>query len=483
MKKLFLFVAAIVLSVAAHAFELSMEKQGIRVNVTADNTDISDLFGDGKVSVAFEANNQAVVVTMTNDTLSATSSNPLIYFEGGGTYQNIILNIAGNCKLDAVGNAIWIKNATMYVNSSSPNAKLDISSEVVPVHMQEFADLYLGRIAEHDFIINIKTTSTTYPLFYGNGSSTQRLFIYYAHANIATTGNNLITQDIDRLTVLGSLSDNVYVKDDKDFYKNDAPYKGSFSITAPYPIRLAYSDHITPANADDVPHAALKNGKISYDKATKTLTLDNVQFEKHLSFYIPNVTVYLKGNNVLSNVDKSSVNQLDFIGTGATINGDKNATLTIQCEESSNGISVRGALTIGDFEVLSIKKAKKGLLCDQRIKTSTNILTIQSTPVQVSAAKENAVIGFNNLVITNPNLYLADGLKYDTNQRQLLTAGNDPAKEMVMEYDPGLFISNPQAADEPRTNKVFINGHLYIRDGDHLYDAQGKMIHNGILSE
>ena len=476
MKKLFLLVAATVFSIAAHAFYLSMENRDATgevkptVDINSADADIPDLFGDGKVSVAFEGNNQAVVVTMTDATLTSTNSNPVIYFKGEGTYQWLILNISGHCTLNAVNNAIRLEHATMYVCSSAPNAKLDINSNAIPVHMQDFADLYIGRIVEHDFSVNIKTTSSDQPVFYGAGTNNQRLYIYYANVSITTTGNNLIAQDLEALTVLGSMSNNVYVASNT-FYKDGSSYKGSFSITAPYPIRLAYTDHITAENADNVTHAALKKGKISYDKATKTLTLDNVQFEKHITFYTPNVTVYLKGENIISNAANDPDSRLGFIGADATINGDKDATLTILCEEKSNGITACGALTIGDFDEMYVKKAKKALCCEQRHKNSTNLLTVQSTPVQVSGSTENAVIGFDNMAFTNPALHFIGGHKYDTENRLLLTDENDPAKQMHLGYDTyfffyGIPVNARNAADIP------VSG----ADGKASYDASSKTL-------
>jgi len=477
MKKLFLFVAATVLSVTAHAFDLSMENRDATgevkptVDINSDEADIPDLFGDGKVSVVFEAENQAVVVTMTDATLTSTTSNPVIYFGGGGTYQWLILNVAGHCTLNAVNNAIRLENATMYICSSTPNAKLDINSQAIPVHMQNFADLYIGRIVEHDFSINITTTSSDQPVFYGAGSLSQRLYIYYANLSITTTGNNLITQDIEYLTVLGSISNNVYVYDNKEFYKDGSSYKGSFSITAPYPIRLSYSDHITAENADNVTHAALKKGKISYDKASKTLTLDNVQFEKHITFYTPNVTVYLRGENIISNAANDPDSRLGFIGKDAAINGEKDATLTILCEEKSNGITACGALTIGDFDEMYVKKAKKAFFCEQRHKNSTNLLTVQSTPIQVSGSTENAVIGFDNMAFTNPALHFIGGHKYDAENHLLLTDTDDPAKQMHLGYDTyfffyGIPVNARNAAD------ISVAG----ADGKASYDASTKTL-------
>ena len=476
MKKLFLLVTATVFSIAAHAFYLSMENRDATgevkptVDINSADADIPDLFGDGKVSVAFEGNNQAVVVTMTDATLTSTNSNPVIYFKGEGTYQWLILNISGHCTLNAVNNAIRLEHATMYVCSSTPNAKLDINSNAIPVHMQDFADLYIGRIVEHDFSINIVTTSTDQPVFYGAGTNNQRLYIYYANVSITTTGNNLIAQDLEALTVLGFMSNNVYVASNT-FYKDSSPYKGSFSITAPYPIRLAYTDHITAENADNVTHAALKKGKISYDKATKTLTLDNVQFEKHITFYTPNVTVYLKGENIISNAANDPDSRLGFIGKDAAINGEKDATLTILCEEKSNGITACGALTIGDFDEMYVKKAKKAFFCEQRHKNSTNLLTVQSTPIQVSGSTENAVIGFDNMAFTNPALHFIGGHKYDTENRLLLTDENDPAKQMHLGYDTyfffyGMPVNARNAADIP------VSG----ASGKASYDASSKTL-------
>ena len=62
MRKIFLFVAALAMTMTAKAFELTVQNSNLSKNesITAN---LNDVFVDGKVSAEFESDNKRIILT------------------------------------------------------------------------------------------------------------------------------------------------------------------------------------------------------------------------------------------------------------------------------------------------------------------------------------------------------------------------------------------------------------------------------------
>ncbi|MBO4250418.1 MAG: hypothetical protein J5884_04085 [Paludibacteraceae bacterium] len=480
MRKIFLSLFALCTAVAANAFTLRMQNVDAsdpdrrNVDVTADENDV---FGDGKVAVHFDSENKEIKVTFDNASLKGTNAQEVFRFEGDANYYSATVYLKGtNSIASSAGKCLYVQNGTLSFVAKSQNAVLNISGTSIIAQLQDNACLVLGSAYHEIFDVNITTSSSNQPVFYGAGVGIQSLQTGLANVNIQTTGNNQLTLDLEGVTTIGKLSNDVVIFGDKEFRKDGNPYKGNLTITSPYPVRIKY-DYINPDNAADFKPAGLTNGKISYNPATKTLTLDDVQLNSDILIMTSDATVYCKNSNTISNPGKENLPRIS-LGENGKITGDEDAYLTIYCGGECSAIDADGNLEISGLKKLDTYAAANAI--EGNASALENVLKI-GCPMQLYC-KEYAkpVYGFSNIIVSDPDLALSASSEvfvYNTSERAFVDK-NDPAiyaEYIAYEYPTYLtFYEYPvnaknmtdikiagaegKASYDKATNKLTLNG-------------------------
>ena len=430
MRKIFLSLFALTVAVAANAFTLRMQNVDApdptktNVDVTAD---VNDVFGDGKVAVHFDSENKTIEITFDNASLKGTNAQEVFRFDGDVDYNKIIVHMKGtNSIVSTAGKPIYVMNSSVIFNADSKNAVLNVSGSSIIAQLQNNANLAFGMEGEI-FDLNITTTSSNQPVFYGAGGSgyDQNLFMYFVNVNFTTTGNNQLTLDLEGLTAIGKLSNNVVVASDKEFQKDGNPYKGDLAITAPYPVMINDA-YIFPDNAADFKPTGLSNGKISYDPAKKVLTLDDVSLGGYIIMPTTGATIYCKNSITINNPGKENLPRIS-LGENGKITGDEDASLTLYCSGECSAIDADGNLEISGLKKLETYAAAHAI--EGNASALENVLKI-GCPMQLYC-KEYAkpVYGFSNIIVSDLDLALSASSEvfvYNTSERAFVDKA-DPA--------------------------------------------------------
>lgn len=446
MRKFFLFFAALMMSVAANAFTLTLQNSDLGKNESV-TSDSEDVFGDGKVSVHTDYINNTVLLTLNEASIKSTNAQTPLIFKKDADYQILKIMVKGHCSIESsIGRGIDIEEGgQIYIVSEGSNAILDINSKYAAVNMKQDVALFLGNQFGEALDINLTINDETgnNPLFLGSGGSyVQRIVFFFANVKMTVANNNPLLYDIEFVEDYKShrLSDGVVLKDNK-FKKNDAEYKGNLTLTAPYDLKFD-DTYIFPDEADDIKKvmSSITGGKVSYDHSKRTLTLYEAKVPYSIYSGYDNFTVYLKGFNNINPSSSANTNaRLWFNGDHGTLTGDADAILTISCGGKSDAIYALGGLEIKSFKSLITYAAKDGIVGNTTMLPATNILKI-SVPIQINCATDAIPVkNFDELVVTNSYLQLSKTsqvFEYSIGQRMFVRKDNNlvPADFIVYEY-------------------------------------------------
>ena len=480
MRKIFLSLAALTIAVAANAFTLQFNN-GTPINITSavDNADV--LEDGGSVAVAFDAANKTINVTFDNATLQSEVNGELFYFNYDENYTNVEVTLKGKNYL--IGDGQWTKpikidgpydGGTVYAHlmfhSGGPGAELNISGKTMLVQMNYNSKMTFGSTFEIPIQLNITSTSENQKIFYGAcGVDDSVELMLYCDLNIKTTGNNQIV-GLDGGSGPGKLKLGDYYKirtdgvsvENNTFVKDGNPYKGDFVLVNACPIVVGTERVYTD---EECKPAGLKAGKISLDKATGSLILDNVELSDNMVGMISEVTIYLKGNNVMNNPDESTEARIAILAGTVKIAGEESAKLTIDGNNKCAGVGLLAHVEIGDFGKLTIKNVTKGII-------GADVLTLNNTPMDIKSAS-GAITNFNNIVEAGSGMEWSPAATYNTTTKALEDADGNTLNNVI--YSKATAI-HQVVNDKVASGKFIRNGQLYIlRDGK-TFTATGQEV-------
>ena len=394
MKKLFFLMSALLIAVAANAFELRFQGND-KHEVITTATDNSDVLGDGKVSVSF--NNSSVYVSLKDAELTTGNYQAVLGFEGDNTYKYLYIAINGDCS--AKGPAPFaFKKCNVFIQSENPTDVLNVESESIVFNLQDVT-LIIGNVITDAFTLNIKTTATGgNAVFYGStGIDTYEALIFgFVNASITNANSVPLTANLEGLSANSlKLSDGVVIDDTNYIFQKDgSEYTGSLTMSAPYLISVG-NDYLFPGDEANFKPAGLKNGTITYDATNKKLTLEDARLEDFLYTSIEGIMVYLKGYNVIQNPEKDPRTRLILGGKDSKLSGEENASLIIYCNSEAyvNGISADYGLEISDFKSITIYDPQIGIYGYEQ--EGSNNLIIRETGIILNNVKASAIAGFD----------------------------------------------------------------------------------------
>lgn len=403
MRKIFLSLAALTIAVAANAFTLQMQNSDLHINKSITSAaDDPDFFGDGKVQVTFDATNKTVDIYFENATIKATNSQDVFYFLADDNFHSVKIHLLGKNYIIGDGGSstpIRIADAALYFISDDPaNTSLDIAGKTVICQMNGNSGVQFGNAYGDQFPIKITTTSADQPVF--NGSGTMDMLVFDSDMEITASANNIIAQGIALVWLERSeiRTEGVTVKSDyTTFEKNGNPYAGNLKIVAPYGVKVGdtwmFPDkEFTPAE--------IKAGSVTYNKAERTLTLNDATIDGTLQVWGDNFVMHLKGGNTIKNSAATPDNRIAFHGVHSVMEGDKDADLDIYCNSYAQGIYAEKGLEIGDFARLSIYAATKGIV-GYLGADPNDMLTLTTTPMDLYTST-SAISEFESLSISSP---------------------------------------------------------------------------------
>lgn len=478
MRKVLLSLLALMTAVAANAFSLRFVNSDLNKNeIISSAVDNPDVLGDGKVSVTFDVTNKTINITMDNATLKSTNAQNVFEVEGDSDYKKCYLNLIGENHIIGASNSstpIRIQNTALSIQAEDPvNTSLYLEGNTVIVNLTASTaetSLVFGPITETAFDLYVTTHSTNQPVFLGNGTKGSQIGFGLCNLYLTASSANQVTMDLSFLLILGSIQEEgVSIGNNNTFVKDGNPYAGNLTILYPLPVRVN-NTWMYPNEAEDFKPEGLKKGKISYDKYSRTLTLDNVELDNNLMLGASNMTVYLKGNNTLTNPD-TKTNMLTIYGNG-TIKGDTDANLTIYCKSTAKGIYAINGLTIEDFNSLEIYAATIALAGNTASGLDDNKLRITTTPMQLIGS-EAVIKDFYDISISSTELEWSAEAEYDKSKKVLMDPADDEniIKSISLRYPVLLSFCDVDVTERNKENIVIPN-----TSGQAKYDATRKVL-------
>jgi len=413
MRKFFLSFLALTMSMSASAFYLRMQQKDVVKEISDDSQNYLDLFNNGAVDVLFYGS--TVHVILHEASLFATTDNPGIPF----VFQN------GNLSIELKGdyNHIYqrddwnsnpimaLHNCNVEVISSSRDTYLSLQNEGdgVGIEMTGNTTLNIGNIRKDAFSFSINTIDR--PCIKGATSGKQVLNVYSVSVGLSTVDKHSGLGDVPTLYL-----DEINLKYNqplkypirlngaefwvwnKELDMFDEPYKGNMGIPAPYAIFFG-DEPMFEKDADEFEPSSLveefgKKGKISYDEASNTLTLEDAIIDGFLLIDYDNFTLNLKGDNYFRNSDNNTTTRIIFYGKNVTITGEEDAELTVKGASKSDGIYAAGGLKLADFKKLVTVDALNGIVGNKNATAAENVL---HTNAELSlTAKNKAIKDFSN---------------------------------------------------------------------------------------
>lgn len=474
MRKIFLSLAALTIAVAANAFTLKFNNGDKTISITSA-VDNPDVLGDGgSVAVTFDAAKKAIKLTFDNATLQSDVNGELFYFKyEDADYKDVYVTLKGKNYLTGTGRYTkpirfdgpysgGTTYAHLYFNSGSPDAELNISGQTMLIQMDYNAKMTFGSTFEIPIQLNITSTSENQKIFYGScGKDDSVELQLFCNLNITTTGNNQIV-GLDGGTGPGKLTLGSFCKirtegvsvGDNTFVKDEAPYKGNLVLVNACPIAVGKDRVYTD---EEFKPAGLKSGKISFDKATTSLILDNVELSDYIVAMIPELTISLKGDNVMNNPGESTDSRISILANNLKITGEKSAKLTIDGNAKCGAMTLLSNAEIGDFGKLTIKNVTKGIFG-----ASSTVLTLNKTPMDIKTT-DGAILGFDNIVMAVSGMKWSPEATYNATAKELQDGDGNLLKEVALTSPTSI---NQVVNSNAVGSKFIRNGQLYIlRDG------------------
>jgi hypothetical protein len=480
MRKIFLFFAALTIAVAANAFTLHFNNEGKNFTITSavDNLDV--LEDGGSVAVVFDAENKTINVTFVNATLKSDVNGELLYFKYDESYTDVKVKLIGKNYL--IGEGQWTQPikidgpvgggkvfAHLTFEAGAPGSELNISGKSILIQFNYNSKMTFGNL----LTVNITSTSENQAVFYGScGNDDSGELWLYCSLNVKTTGNNQIFMKGGsgpaylKIDTYGKIrTEGVTVKDNT-FVKDDAPYKGDLVYVYSVPIAIGNAGEVNTYVYPDeeCKPAGLKSGTITFDMATYVLTLDNVDLDKSIAAMIDDFTIYLKGNNIISNSNSKMDPRISVMGYNFKLAGESDATLTIDGNNVCDGLFPFAGLEIDNFGKLTIKNANNGITGNGG-KNAEDVLKLHETPMDIQSAN-GAIVDFGNIVLLTNYMKWSPAASYNPTTYALEDEEGNILNDVVYSKVTAI---DQVVNDKVASGKFIRNGQLYIlRDGKTL---------------
>ena len=407
---------------------------------------------------------------LNNATVSTTKDNADgIYFSHDDDYSALVISLNGVNHITTTGrDASAICIAGDYARLEiCPEADSYLDSLYIDTHLHAImlngkkSQLMFGNLDNLSWTLFAKCG--TEPLY--SNENDAEIILYNTTLDLLTDNSNPIVRNFKSFDWTKSPMPIVtlveYVFEDGQLKSSGKEVTGALVMIAPLPIAIN-NEWMYPGEINDFrPEGINKKAQISYNVAQRILTFENVQMEGTLQTYIPDLKLYLKGDNVFSkNVDFDN-DIFYFRGSNAKICGDANATLEIDGGNAVNGIGVNRGLEINDIDKLTIKNANMNAFWGLKWNADegfVNNLVINS-PIEVASTK-TVFYGFNNTTWANYLIPKPADVTYNTSSKKLVNAsGQDVTnfKLMTMVGIESVSTRNSQAA------KYILNGQVLIQ--------------------
>ena len=426
MKKFFTFAALLLVSVSMNAviFRMSLRNADAAdadkryVQISESNPDV---FGDGKVSVVVDEEYQSILLTLDNASLASTDNESVIMFDGHAEYY-LNVKLKGHCTLESRGQGapvIYLERGDMQFYGE-PGVVLDVKGKFHLAQLQGDAYLSFGHRYQQPFTVNFTKEGEDHVIFAGADMKAKEQLVAFTNVNVNITcpaGTEKLAWLLESISTNGKLSDGVVIdesdENDVTFKKDGELYGGNLSITAPMLLAIGSTWVQESDDLSDIQSKNLNKGKISYDKATNTLTLEGVDMDRRIYCGYDNCTIYLKGDNNFSDTYPSEA-WLLLRGDNNIITGDADATATFYCHSRCEAISSDGALEINGIQGITAFAAENGILC--RVEAKEDDVLKLAAPIEMQCAEGGTpVLGFADVVITDPELQLSQYTLFNFN--------------------------------------------------------------------
>lgn len=463
-----LSLLALILAVSTTIFAKDYPLYVAGIQVTDDNRE--DILPGVKMDDPKMGN--LLHLHLNNASISTTGDNiDAIYFDDNSDYAFLVISLNGVNRLTTTG-----RDASAICVTGN-NKRLDICPE-----SDSYSDSLYIETHLHAIMLNGKGNS----IMFGNlddlswtllaKCGTEPLYSYENDAEIILYN-----------TTLALLTDNSYsiVRNFKSFDWTKSPMPivtlieyvfedgklksvssgkevtGALWMIAPLPIAIN-NKWMYPGEINDFrPEGINAKAKISYNVAQRILTFENVQMKGTLQTYIPDLKLYLKGDNVFSKNEDFDNDIFYFRGSNAKICGDSEATLEIDGGNAVNGIGVHRGLEINDIKKVTIKNANMNAFWGLKWNADegfVNNLVINS-PIEVASDK-SVFYGFNNTTWANYLIPLPEDATYNTSSKKLVDASGQDVTNFKLNSMVGIesvSTRNSQAA------KYILNGQVLIQ--------------------
>lgn len=399
------------------------------VQVTADN--FENITGDG-ISGSVSYNPATKTLTLDN----ATIITPEDVSDGIINYNvsYLTINLIGNNSIEADDDGLELGNITTITGAGTLDVQADYG-----IYAQE-GNLYIRNT-------NITVHGNKLGLF-GNSSG---------NVNLEITQSNVYATGVTKRSIGGFIS---LILDDCEIVRpHNATYdesiktlidengdtvKTEVAIEATYPLFVA-DVQVIFANKDNITGDGI-SGSVSYDPATKTLTLNNATITNTVSNDgifnqgIRDLTINLIGTNTITAADDGiQMNE----STTITGNGD----LTTNSEYGLYGYS--GDLSI-ENTTITINSSKEGLVGHE----GQYDLKITNSSVRIVGAQEYASICcFGDILLTDCIIAVPAGAYYDDEERKLVDEEGNPVFDDVwIAPSYHIWVSGIQVSDVNKDN-------------------------------
>ena len=271
-----------------------------------------------------------------------------------------------------------------------------------------------------------------------------------------------------------------YVYYNREISKGYSINMGSWFISTDqityYPLYIA-GTHVSNVNIDDVVNSHITSGKISYSPSTNTLYLEDADCTYDdwiVESYIEDLTIKIRGNNTLTQLDGSSIfrlfNNTTITGGKLTLKGEGRGTIGIYLCEC-------GTLTIKDAD---IEVAGDGFDWGITGKKGSSLI-IDNSDISVSAHTCGCICDWDGITLTNchieqPEVSVIEPYAiYGINNH--LIGSSSVTETVVIKAGEMTGIDELGVRNEESRVK---NGQSSMVNGQSAYDLQGRKI-NGPL--
>ena len=407
-----------------------------------------------------------------NATVSTTKDNEDgIYFSHNADYSSLVISVNGVNHITTTGrdaSAICITGDYAHLEIC-PEADSYLDTLHIDTHLHA---IMLNGKANSIMFGNLDDLSWT--LFAKCGS--EPLYSYENDAEIILYNTTLVMRTEDSYAIVRNFKSFDWTKSPMpivtliEYVFEDGQLKsvpsgkeitGALLMNAPFPIAIN-NKWMYPGEINSFrPEGINAKAQISYNVAQRILTFENVQMEGTLQTYIPDLKLYLKGDNVFSKNEDFDSGIFYFKGSNAKICGDAKATLEIDGGNAVNGIGANRGLEINDIDKLTIKNANMNAFWGLKWNADegfVNNLVINS-PIEV-ASNKSVCYGFNNTTWANYLIPKPADATYNTSSKKLVNASGQDVTNFELKTMAGI---ESVSTRNSQATKYILNGQVLIQ--------------------